>query len=100
MIEWAVVIGTWTVAAAMLLNLYRLALGPDIADRVLALDTLSVNAVALIVLLGISQGSDLYFEAALLMAMIGVVGTGAFCKFVLRGDVIEWAARSPAWPRR
>ena len=73
----------------MLLNLYRLALGPDIADRVLALDTLSVNAVALIVLIGIALGSDLYFEAALLIAMLGFVSTVAFCKYLLRGDVIE-----------
>lgn len=89
MIEWAVAIGGCAVALAMLLNLYRLALGPDVADRVLALDTLSVNAVALIVLLGIALGSDLYFEAALLIAMIGFVSTVAFCKYVLRGDVIE-----------
>ena len=89
MIEWAVVIGTWAVAAAMLLNLYRLAAGPDVADRILALDTLSVNAVALIVLIDIALGSDLYFEAALLIAMIGFVATVAFCKYVLRGDVIE-----------
>ena len=53
------------------------------------LDTLSVNAVALIVLIGIALGSDLYFEAALLIAMIGFVSTVAFCKYVLRGDVIE-----------
>ena len=77
------------VALAMLLNLYRLALGPDVADRVLALDTLSVNAVALIVLIDMALGSDLYFEAALLIAMIGFVSTVAFCKYVLRGDVIE-----------
>ena len=89
MIEWAVVIGTWAVGAAMLLNLYRLAAGADVADRILALDTLSVNAVALIVLIDIALGSDLYFEAALLIAMIGFVGTVAFCKYVLRGDVIE-----------
>jgi multicomponent K+:H+ antiporter subunit F len=89
MIEWAVAIGTWTVGAAMLLNLYRLAQGPDVADRILALDTLSVNAVALIVLIDIALGSDLYFEAALLIAMIGFVSTVAFCKYVLRGDVIE-----------
>jgi len=89
MIDAAVVVGTWAVAAAMLLNLYRLARGPDIADRILALDTLSVNAVALIVLIDIALGSELYFEAALLIAMIGFVGTVAFCKYVLRGDVIE-----------
>ena len=89
MIGWAVIVGSCAVALAMLLNLYRLAVGPDVADRVLALDTLSVNAVALIVLIGIALGSDLYFEAALLIAMIGFVSTVAFCKYVLRGDVIE-----------
>jgi len=89
MIGWAVIIGTSAVALAMLLNLYRLAAGPDVADRVLALDTLSVNAVALIVLIDVALGSDLYFEAALLIAMIGFVSTVAFCKYVLRGDVIE-----------
>jgi multicomponent K+:H+ antiporter subunit F len=89
MIGWAVVVGTSAVAAAMLLNLYRLAVGPDIADRVLALDTLSVNSVALIILIDIATGSDLYFEAALLIAMIGFVSTVAFCKCILRGDVIE-----------
>ena len=89
MIGWAVIVGSCAVALAMLLNLYRLAVGPDVADRVLALDTLSINAVALIVLIGIALGSDLYFEAALLIAMIGFVSTVAFCKYVLRGDVIE-----------
>ena len=89
MIGWAVIVGSCAVALAMLLNLYRLAVGPDVADRVLALDTLSVNAVALIVLIGIALGSDLYFEAALLIAMIGFASTVAFCKYVLRGDVIE-----------
>ena len=90
MIEWALTLATWAVAAAMLLNLYRLALGPDIADRILALDTLSVNAVALIILIDmILDVGDLYFEAALLIAMIGFVGTVAFCKYLLRGDVIE-----------
>ena len=89
MIDFAVAIGTCAVSAAMLLNLYRLARGPNTADRVLALDTLSVNAVALIVLIDIALGSDLYFEAALLIAMIGFVSTVAFCKYALRGDVIE-----------
>jgi multicomponent K+:H+ antiporter subunit F len=89
MIQVAASLGLYVVGVAMLLNLYRLARGPDIVDRVLALDTLSVNAVALIVLLGISLDSALYFEAALLIAMLGFVSTVAFCKFLLRGDVIE-----------
>jgi multicomponent K+:H+ antiporter subunit F len=89
MIQAAVMIGGIAVGLAMLLNLYRMALGPDIVDRVLAFDTLSVNAVALIVLIGIGLGSDLLFEAALLIAMLGFVSTVALCKYILRGDVIE-----------
>jgi multicomponent K+:H+ antiporter subunit F len=89
MIQVAASLGLYVVGVAMLLNLYRLARGPDIVDRVLALDTLSVNAVALIVLLGISLDSALYFEAALLIAMLGFVTTVAFCKYLLRGNVIE-----------
>lgn len=89
MIGLALWIGFTAVALAMLLNLYRLAFGPDTVDRVLALDTLSVNAIGLVVLLGIAFGSQLYFEAALILAMFGFVSTVAFCKFMLRGDVIE-----------
>ena len=68
MIEAAALIGFHAVAAAILLNLYRLAAGPDVVDRVLALDTLSINAIALVVLVGIAFGSELYFEAALILA--------------------------------
>jgi multicomponent K+:H+ antiporter subunit F len=81
--------GFLAVALALLLNLYRLAKGPDIPDRVLALDTLTVNAIALIVLLDITFASSTFFEAALIMAMFGFVSSVAFCKFLLRGDVIE-----------
>jgi multicomponent K+:H+ antiporter subunit F len=89
MIQAAVAIGSIAVAVAMLLNLYRLALGPDVVDRVLALDTIVVNSIALIMLLDIALGTDIYFEAALLIAMLGFVSTVAFCKFLLRGNVIE-----------
>jgi multicomponent K+:H+ antiporter subunit F len=89
MIEAALGVGFATVSVAMLLNLYRLAVGPDVVDRVLALDTLVINSIALIILIGVALGSDLYFEAALLIAMLGFVSTVAFCKFLLRGDVIE-----------
>ncbi len=77
------------VGAAMLLTLWRLVRGPSAPDRILALDTLYVNAIAMLVLLGIHLGSNLYFEAALLIAMMGFVGTAALCKFLLRGDIIE-----------
>ena len=74
---------------ALLLTVARLIRGPGAADRILALDTLSVEAIALIVLFGIWKGSGLYFEAALLIAVMGFVSTVALCKFLLRGDIIE-----------
>lgn len=74
---------------AMLLCLYRVLRGPDLPDRVLALDTMTLNAIALLVLFGIDRGTGLYFEAALLFAMLGFISTVAFAKFVLRGDIIE-----------
>jgi multicomponent K+:H+ antiporter subunit F len=77
------------VALGLVLNLYRLLRGPAVADRIIALDTMVINAIALIVLFGIQQASATYFEAALLMAMVGFVGTIAYCKFILRGDIVE-----------
>jgi multicomponent K+:H+ antiporter subunit F len=77
------------VAAAFAMSFYRLLAGPSAPDRILALDTLYINAIALLVLLGIALASPLYFEAALLIALMGFVGTVALCKFLLRGDIIE-----------
>jgi multicomponent K+:H+ antiporter subunit F len=76
-------------AAAVAMNLYRLLAGPSGPDRILALDTLYINAIALLVLHGIQLGSPLYFEAALLIALMGFVGTVALSKYLLRGDIIE-----------
>lgn len=89
MLSIALIIAFTLVCAALLLSLWRLIAGPDQPDRILALDTLYVNTIALLVLLGILLGSDLYFEAALLIAMMGFVGTVALCKYLLRGDIIE-----------
>ena len=89
MIHLAVSVGFVAVGLAMLLNLYRLALGPDIVDRILALDTLVVNAIGLIILIGLAQGTEMYFEAALLIALFGFVSSSALAKFLLRGEVIE-----------
>ena len=77
------------VAAAFCLSFLRLIKGPDATDRILALDTLYINAIAILVLLGIHLASPLYFEAALLIALMGFVGTVALAKFLLRGDIIE-----------
>lgn len=89
MIEAALSIGFVAVALATLMCLWRLAKGPTVIDRVLALDTMVINGIALIILLGIGWGTALSFEAALLFAMVGFVSTVAFCKFILRGNVIE-----------
>jgi multicomponent K+:H+ antiporter subunit F len=77
------------IGLALLLTMARLVIGPDLPDRILALDTLYINAIALLVLFGIWLGSDLYFEAALLIAVMGFIGTVAVAKYLLRGDIIE-----------
>ena len=77
------------IGLAVLLTLARLFKGPDLPDRILALDTLHINAIALIVLFGIWLGSNIVFEAALLIALMGFVGTVAVAKYLLRGDIIE-----------
>lgn len=77
------------VSLAALLNVYRLVIGPDAPDRVLALDTLYINAIALIILLGITLGSRMYLESALLIAVMGFVSTVAMAKYLKRGSVIE-----------
>jgi multicomponent K+:H+ antiporter subunit F len=77
------------ISVSILLNIYRLIVGPDVTDRILALDTMVINAIGLIVVAGIVFGTTMYFEAALLFAMVGFVSTVAFCKFLLRGNVIE-----------
>jgi multicomponent K+:H+ antiporter subunit F len=77
------------VSAAILLNLFRLWRGPLSTDRILAVDTLTINAIALIVLFGIAQATASYFEAVMLLAMVGFIGTVAYCKFLLRGDIVE-----------
>lgn len=77
------------VGLAMLLCGWRLLRGPEIVDRVLALDTLYINTVALVILLGIRWRTDLLFEAALIVAMLGFVATVALARYLSRGDVIE-----------
>jgi multicomponent K+:H+ antiporter subunit F len=75
---------------AFLLTFVRLLRGPSLPDRIVALDTLNINAIALIVVLGIGLGSSLFFEVALLIAVTGFVGTVALTKYLLRGDIIEY----------
>lgn len=89
MLETAVMLSFIMVCAALLLSLYRLLIGPDVPDRILALDTLYINSIALLILLGIHLQSALYYEAALLIALMGFMGTLALSKYLLRGDIME-----------
>ncbi|ALZ75349.1 K+/H+ antiporter subunit F [Rheinheimera sp. F8] len=85
-----ILIGVMSVIVfALLLNGLSLLRGPDLADRLLALDTMYINSIALLLVYGVYVSTQLYFEAALLIAMLGFVSTVAICKFMLRGDIIE-----------
>lgn len=89
MIGYALLFAFGCTALALLLTLFRLLAGPTRGDRILALDTMVINAIGLIILFGIHQSTTTYFEASLLLAMVGFVGTVAYCKFLLRGDIVE-----------
>lgn len=89
MIQTAVVFSLYAVGVAMLLSLYRLLRGPSMPDRILALDTLYVNTIALLILFGMYLDSSIYFEAALIIAMLGFVGTVMLSKYVMRRDIVE-----------
>lgn len=89
MIAYALVFAISCFSLALLFNLYRVVHAPGVTDRVLALDTMVVNAIALLVLFGLREGTAMYFEASILFAMVGFVSTVAYAKFILRGDIIE-----------
>jgi multicomponent K+:H+ antiporter subunit F len=80
---------TACVALALALCAWRLLRGPETVDRVLALDTMAVNAVALVIVLGMRWGTPLLFEAALIIAMLGFVSTVGLGRYLSRGDVME-----------
>ncbi len=85
----AVLAAQCLLAVGMACAVYRMLRGPRAQDRVLGLDTLYVNATILLLIFGIRTGSTLYFEAALIIALLGFVGTAALAKFLMRGEVIE-----------
>ncbi len=76
-------------ALAMLLCLVRIARGPAAQDRILALDCMYLNGMLVMLLLGMYYGSTHYFEAAMLIALLGFVSSTALAKFLLRGEVVE-----------
>lgn len=77
------------VGSAMLLALWRLIRGPTAPDRILALDTLYVATIAEVVLLGMLDETEVYFEIALIIAMLGFFGTVVLSKYVMRRDIVE-----------
>ncbi|AVB19856.1 MULTISPECIES: K+/H+ antiporter subunit F [Pseudomonas syringae group] len=85
----AILISLLVFALAMVITLIRLIKGPSAQDRVLALDYLYIIAMLMMLVLGIRYASDTYFEAAMLIALFGFVGSFALAKFLLRGEVIE-----------
>ncbi len=88
-LSWALGFALACISLAILLSLFRLARGPTSGDRILAVDTLTINVIALIVVFGVAEATQTYFESALLLAMVAFVATVAYCKFLLRGDIVE-----------
>ena len=90
MLKTAISIAFIMMVIAQLLNLYRLFKGPSLPDRILALDTMYIDAIALFILLGIYfNTTTTYFEAALIIAVMGFISTVATCKYLMRGDIVE-----------
>ncbi len=88
-LPWAVHFALACFAVAIVCATLRLLRGPAAQDRVLALDTLYINGMLTVLMLGIGYGSAVYFDIALLIALFGFVGSSAMAKFLLRGEVIE-----------
>ena len=86
---WAITGAQVLLGLAMCCATFRLVAGPRAQDRILGLDTLYVSAMLMLVTFGIRTGSTLYFEAALVIALLGFVSTVALAKFLMRGEVIE-----------
>lgn len=86
---WSILAAQLMVLCAMMCNLWRLIYGPRAQDRVLSADALYANSVLMVLLFGIRTGQTLYFEAALVVSILGFVSSVALSKFLMRGEVIE-----------
>ncbi|MGV6850094.1 MAG: K+/H+ antiporter subunit F [Marinibacterium sp.] len=89
MIIYAVYFAFACFGAALFMNLWRIVTAPEIGDRILALDTMVINAIAMLVLFGLYAGTEIFFEAAMIIAMLGFVSTVAYARFLLRDNIIE-----------
>lgn len=86
---WTLTTAQVLLALAMVATIYRVIKGPRAQDRIVGLDALYVNAMLLLIVFGIRHGTSIYFEAALIISLLGFVGTVALAKFLMRGEVIE-----------
>ena len=89
MLAWAITGAQVLLGLAMLCAAYRILTGPRAQDRVLGLDTFYLNSMLMLLTFGVQTGRTLYFEAALIIALLGFVGTVALAKFLMRGEVID-----------
>lgn len=88
-LSWGLTLAQLMLAAAMAIAVWRVIRGPRAQDRILGLDTLYVNAMLIVVTFGIGTGRTVYFEAALIIGLLGFAATSALAKFLMRGEVIE-----------
>jgi multicomponent K+:H+ antiporter subunit F len=88
-LTWAITVAQVLLGLALVCSTFRILWGPRAQDRVVGFDSLYVNAMLLVLTFGIRSGSTIYFEAALMIALLGFVSTVALAKFLLRGEVIE-----------
>jgi multicomponent K+:H+ antiporter subunit F len=88
-LAWSITAAQILLVLAMACAAFRILRGPRAQDRVLGFDSLYLNAMLLLLTFGVRSGSAIYFEAALIIALLGFVGTAALAKFLLRGEVIE-----------
>lgn len=88
-IIWSILASQILLGLAMGCALIRIVRGPRAQDRILGLDALYINAMLLLLTFGIRTANSIYFEAALIIALLGFVSSIAFAKFLMRGEVIE-----------
>lgn len=89
MIQIALTFAFGCFSLGLLMNLWRIVWSPTVGDRILALDTMVINVIALLVLYGIAIADAVYFEVSLIIAMVGFISTVAYARAILRGNIIE-----------
>jgi multicomponent K+:H+ antiporter subunit F len=89
LLAWSITVAQILLGLAMACATFRTLWGPRAQDRIVGLDSLYVSAMLLLLSFGMRSGSTLYFEVALIIALLGFVSTAALAKFLLRGEVIE-----------